>query len=158
MTDNAVVCGPRLAIARNGTVQRLNLDVDQATLDVKMEPDGSYLVLSGPSWKRATKLDEAGCCEGTPMIHFHVWVVSPTGKIREIFEDHVLMSGIAMGVVDMDVEVSPDAKKITSYVAMFSEFDKGEHWSSATYCRQGMVYKKCGHKQEADPPKKKVAH
>jgi hypothetical protein len=158
MTGNAVVCGPRLAIARNGAVQRFDRDVDQPTLDVKPEPDDSYLVLSGPAWKRATKLEEDGCCEGMPMIHFHIWIVSPAGKIKEIFESHVIMSGIALGVVDMDVQVSPDAKKVTTYMAMFSPVNQEEHWSSATYCRRGMAYKKCCDNPDASPPKRDAAH
>lgn len=157
MPDHAVVCGPRLAVARNGAVQRFARDVDPATLDVKMEPDGSYLLLSGPTWKRATKSQDVGCCEGLPMIDFHVWVISPAGKIRQIFEDHVLMSGIALGVVDMDVEVNPDATKITTFVALFSTVDHESHWSSATYCRKGLAYKRCGHDDDASPPKRKQA-
>ena len=73
------------------------------------------------------------------MIDFHAWVVSPAGKLKEIFESQVIMSGVAMGIVDMDVEVSPDAGKITTFVAMFSQVDKDAHWSSETYCRQGMA-------------------
>jgi hypothetical protein len=154
MLGNEVVCGPSLAIARNGTVQRFPFDVDQATLDVKLEPDGSYLVLSGPAWKRATASDEGGCCEGASMIHYHIWIISPEGRVRQIFEDHVFMSGVALGVVDMDVEASPDAKKVTSYIALFSTVDKEEHWLATTYCRQGMAYKACSPQKEIKHSKK----
>jgi hypothetical protein len=54
-------------------------------------------------------------------------------------------------------KASPDAKGVTSYLAMFSQVGKEAHWMSTTSCRQGMTYKQCGRKDEVSPPKKKAA-
>jgi hypothetical protein len=152
---DTVVCGPRLAMVRNGKVTRYPMIVDPSTLDVKLQPGGGFLMLSGPAWKRADKSDEDGCCEGLPMIHYDVWFVSPAGKIREIFEDHVVMSGIAEGIVDFGAEASPDAKKITTFVQWFNHDKQTATWTSTTFCRQGMQYIKCGSRLHSDGPKEK---
>lgn len=152
---DTVVCGPRLAMVRNKKVTHYPIVVDPSTLDIKPQPGGGFLMLSGPTWKRASKADEDGCCEGMPMIHYSVWFVSPAGKIREIFEDHVVMSGIAEGIVDFGAEASPDASKITTFVQWFNHEKQTANWTSVTYCRQGMQYKQCGKRLHSAGPKEK---
>ena len=128
--------------------------MDPATLDVKPETGGSWLIFSGPSLRRATKAEFDGCCDGLPVQQFHVWLLSPGGTLQQMFEDQTLMSGMYMGAVDKKIQISPDGNKFTIYDAMVSPADHHESWSSVTYCRQAMTYKECAHNDDARPPRK----
>lgn len=152
----ATVCGPRLAVARNNKIDRYPVTVDQTLLDVKPQPDGSLMVLSGPRWRRADKDDDDSCCEGLPVIEYRVMIIPPAGKMLTIFESHVVMSGIAMGIVDFGAEANEDASKIKTFTQWFNHQEQSSKWQETTFCRHGLNYTKCGENLDSPGPVKNL--
>jgi len=152
----ATVCGPRLGVARNNKIDRYPVTVDQKLLDVKPQPDGSLMILSGPRWRRADKDDDDSCCVGMPVIEYRVMIIPPLGKMLTIFESHVVMSGIAMGIVDFGAEANEDASKIKTFTQWFNHQEQSAKWQETTFCRHGMDYRKCAENDDSPGPTKNL--
>lgn len=81
----ATICGPSLALAANGKIERSDFEVDEKNVETRALPDGSLLIKSGPTESTKSAFG-SGACGSCPVISFSVYKAPASGAITEAFE------------------------------------------------------------------------
>ncbi|HLK67695.1 MAG TPA: hypothetical protein VKU19_29895 [Bryobacteraceae bacterium] len=155
VAPNVAVCGPTLAWSTPSGIRRFKEDVDMATLDTRAQPDGSYLVKTGPNLASESLFLRIDPCLYCVNVEMHIYQVGPQGEPKPVFDfQEALGEPSASRTVDLDLHLSPDWSKVTVYREVAGDGDT--HWTSEIFCREATEYKSCGENPASPAPSPRV--
>jgi len=147
-SSTVTACGPQLALRDAGGIHRLRTEGDKNTLEALAQPDGSYLLKSGPTENGDFVKAELDPCLQCKVVDLYVWLVSPHGEPRQILSLHE-KAGNELLMLDREIKMSADWSKVTINRQTSRE---PSEWELETLCRQGFEYKSCGKFANSGPP------
>ena len=143
------ICGPELSYRESGTFQQLGQTVGEEGFDAKRAPDGTLLIKSGPRVYGSEF--GSGQCGACPRVDMRMFSVDKDLNLHLALD----LGGIVDNGTGQseDFSLSDDWLKVSKFEQDPAN-DKGEPgpWSSTTWCLEGREYRKCGKKQNVEPP------
>lgn len=147
-STTVTACGPQLAVRDAGGIHRLRTEGDKDRLEALAQPDGAYLLKSGPTENGIFVKSAFDPCLQCRVVDLYIWLVSPHGEPRQILDLHE-NAGNEFLMLDRDIRMSADWSKVTIYRETSRE---PSEWESETLCRQGFEYHSCEKVAHSSPP------
>jgi hypothetical protein len=147
-STTVTACGPRLALHDSNGTHRLLFDGDKVALSALAQPDGGYLVRSGPTATQDFVKADLDPCFACRIVDLYIVWIGPRGEPRTLLELHEA-AGSKAQLLDRDIQVNQDWSKVTIYRETSRE---SSVWESETLCRLGFAYKPCGKVANSPPP------
>jgi hypothetical protein len=151
-STTVTACGPQLTVRDSGGTHRLRIEGDKETLKVLAQPDGAYLLKSGPTVNGDFDKARYDPCLECKVVDLYVWWVGLRGEPRQMLELHEKV-GNGLLMLDRDIHLSADWSKVTIYRETSHE---PSEWESETLCRQEFEYKSCGKAAQSGAPLPRV--
>jgi hypothetical protein len=144
----STACGSQLAVRDAAGIHRLTTEGDKDTVAGLAQPDGAYLLKSGPTVNQDFDDSALDPCMECKVVDLHIWLVTPHSQPKQMLELHE-KAGIQSLMLDRDIQLSADWSKVTIYRETSRE---PSEWESETLCRQGFEYKSCAKVAHSSPP------
>lgn len=154
LSNGATICGPHLAWRTGGAIRQTKFNLNGERYEARILPDGWTLIRSGPTASTLSPFG-SGSCGSCTVMGLDVFAVSPQGEITSALNIYeVLSAGSSGSPLETDLTIAPDWKQIILYreITDQTQTDNTSPWTSATYCLESHVYKKCGESKQAQPP------
>ena len=173
LPGGGVVCGPDLAYRKGATVTRSDNEVQDKYFDARTLPDGWTLVRDGPVMATHSAFG-SGQCGACPEVGFHMYAISPEGRITTALEIDQDLSGNEGVPSAADLMVSDDWSHVTLFLDSEDDGNPAkmkDTWQTREYClnkdlharddvtalqhaqvHESYAYKACGTRQSVTPP------
>jgi hypothetical protein len=145
--EGKFICGPPLRFNANGKVAESKYLVDEDHLSFVKNPDGSFLIKSGPILGSYSKFG-SGQCGACATMRISVFRMAVDGSIARAFDSTVNLEQPFLA--GFDIQLSPDWKTITIY--RNKEDSPETVWTFERYCLKDDKYEECGSGPSKAPP------